>query len=89
MGRLPKHSPQHLGAKLQTIRKSLGVDSYTEMIARLNVPEMNLYRASIHEYESNKRIPPLLVLLRYSEISGISINDLVDDRVSLEDIIHA
>lgn len=84
MGRQPKHSPKNLGKKLEQVRNNLGITSYSEMIQRLNIPEINLYRASIHEYESNKRTPPLLVLLRYSELSGISINDLVDDRVSLK-----
>jgi hypothetical protein len=86
MGRRPKHSPKNLGEKLQQIRVALGYTSYGEMIEKLNLPEMNLYRASIHEYESNKRTPPLLVLLRYSELSGILINDLVDDRVELSDL---
>lgn len=83
MGRSPKLTPKHLGKKLKKIREDLGIESFPEMIARLAIPEANLHRASISEYEANKRTPPLLVLLRYSELSGISMNDLVDDKVKL------
>jgi hypothetical protein len=84
MARARKHVPARLGEKLKQIREHLDVQSYGEMVRRLNLPDLKLYRASILEYESNKRTPPLLVLLRYSELSGISINDMVDDRVDLK-----
>lgn len=84
MARARNHVPARLGEKLKQIREHLDVRSYGEMVRRLNVPDLKLYRASILEYEANKRTPPLLVLLRYSELSGISINDMVDDRVDLK-----
>lgn len=83
MGRSPQPSPKYLGKKLKTIRECLGITTFDEMISRLNIPEIKLYRASILRYEKNEKVPPLLVLLRYSEISGVSINDLVDDKVKL------
>lgn len=85
MGKARKLVPERLGGKLKKIRQRLGASSYSETVVRLNMPEAKLYRASILEYEANKRTPPLLVLLRYSELSGISVNDLIDDRVNLPD----
>lgn len=84
MARARKHVPARLGEKLKQIRERLNIGSYGEMVRRLNLPDLNLYRASILEYESNKRTPPLMVLLRYSELSGVSINDMVDDRVDVK-----
>ena len=84
MGRTSRHTPKYLGKKLAEIRQSLGIKTLEEMAKRLNVEEINLYRSTIHEYESGKREPPLIVLLRYSELSGITINDLVDDKIELK-----
>lgn len=83
MGRASRHTPKRLGEKLHLVRKKLGIETFEEMAARLAVKEINLYRSTILEYESGEREPPLIVLLRYSELSNISINELVDDRVDL------
>lgn len=83
MGRAGRHTPKRIGEKLGWIRKRLGIQTYEEMIKRLDVREVNLYRSAIHEYENGKREPPLIVLLKYSQLSGITINDLVDDTVDL------
>lgn len=81
MGRASRHMPKRLGEKLRLVRKGLGIGTFEEMAARLAMEEVNIYRSTILEYESGKREPPLIVLLRYSQLSNISINDLVDDRV--------
>lgn len=83
MGRATRHTPKRLAEKLALIRKSLGVETFEEMISLLDVNEVNLYRSSIHEYERGNREPPLIVLLHYSELAGVTINDLVDDRIEL------
>ena len=83
MGLAVRHTPKRLAEKLAQIRKSLGISTFEEMIKRLNVSEVNLYRSTVYEYEQGKREPPLIVLLRYSQIAGITINDLVDDSVDL------
>lgn len=75
--------PKHLGKKLKQVREHLGIKTYDEMILRLNVKEASLYRASIYRYENGEREPSLIVLLRYSQLAGITINDLVDDMVEL------
>lgn len=88
MGHSPKHAPKYLGAKLRAIREYLCIESYDAMIARLNLPDIPLTRSHIHRYEKGQRIPSLLELLRYSQLSGISVNDLIDDEVKLSTIFE-
>ncbi len=83
MGATQRYIPKHLGKKLKQVREHLEIKTYDEMIAKLNVKEASLYRASISQYEKGTREPPLNVLLRYSQLAGITINDLVDDTVKL------
>ncbi|MGC2238120.1 MAG: helix-turn-helix transcriptional regulator [Pyrinomonadaceae bacterium] len=83
MGATQRYIPKHLGKKLKQVREHLEIKTYDEMILRLNVKEVPLYRASISQYEKGTREPPLNVLLRYSQLAGITINDLVDDMVEL------
>jgi len=37
----------------------------------------------VSEYESGKRVPDLLVLLRYATLAGVSMETLVDDEMKL------
>lgn len=83
MGRIPRHGPKFLGKKLAQIRESLGIKTLEEMAKRLDVEEINLYRSTIHEYESGKREPPLIVLLKYARIAGVSVETLIDDELDL------
>jgi transcriptional regulator with XRE-family HTH domain len=83
MGRATRHVPKRLGEKLRLVRETLGIETFAEMAGKLAIKEVNLYRSTILEYESGEREPPLIVLLRYSELSGFSINELADDRVDL------
>jgi transcriptional regulator with XRE-family HTH domain len=54
-----------------------------EMIKKLAIKSEALYPASISEYERGKREPPLLVLLRYARIAGVSTDVLIDDKLNL------
>ena len=81
MGRSTRARPKRLGAKLRQIRIDLGL-TQPEMIKKLAVT-MPLYPASISEYERGKREPPLLVLLRYARIAGVSTDVLIDDKLNL------
>lgn len=84
MGRATRHTPKLLAKKLKLIRMSLKIETFEEMIGKLGVEdEVKLYRSAIHEYENGRREPPLIVLLRYSQLAGITINDLVDDQLEL------
>jgi transcriptional regulator with XRE-family HTH domain len=85
MGRATRHTPQFLGKKLELIRNQLGIKTYDEMVSRLNVKEVSLYRSTIYEYEKGKREPPLIVLLRYARLADLSVESLIDDEINLLD----
>lgn len=78
MGKSPRMKPKRLPEKLKQIRERLGL-SQNGLIHQLGF-EGVLVQASISGYESGTREPPLPVLLRYSEISGIWINAIIDDQ---------
>ena len=74
--------PKKLAKKLGQIRSKLGL-SQTEMVQALNYKTSPLYPAQISQFESGRREPPLMVLLAYAKLAGISTDDLIDDRVNL------
>ena len=82
MGRANRIRPKRLGSKLRQIRERLDL-TQPEMIKKLALKGASLYPASISEYERGKREPPLLVLLRYARIAGVSTDVLIDDKQSL------
>jgi transcriptional regulator with XRE-family HTH domain len=53
------------------------------MIERLGPAAKALYPASISQYESGKREPPLRVLLQYARAGGVPVDMLVDDEQNL------
>ena len=69
--------PKRLPEKLRQIRERLGL-SQNGLIRRMGFEDV-LVQASISGYESGTREPPLPVLLRYSEISGVWVNSIIDD----------
>jgi transcriptional regulator with XRE-family HTH domain len=74
--------PKKLAKKLAQIRAQLGL-SQTEMVKALNYKASPLYPAQISQFESSRREPPLMVLLAYARLAGISTDDLIDDKVNL------
>jgi transcriptional regulator with XRE-family HTH domain len=77
MGKTPRMKPKRLPEKLRQIRERLGL-SQNGLIRQMGFEEA-LVQASISGYESGTREPPLPVLLRYSEISGVWVNSIIDD----------
>lgn len=75
-----EYAPKRLGRKLRMIRKAF---RYTqpELCKRLGFPKVT--PPSISEYEHGKRLPPYLVLLKYSRISGVSTDILLDDKLKI------
>jgi transcriptional regulator with XRE-family HTH domain len=79
MGLSPRHVPKYLGMKLAKVREKLGIKTYEEMIARLDIKEIKLHRSTIMRYEKGKLEPPSIVLLKYAQLAKITVEDLVDD----------
>jgi transcriptional regulator with XRE-family HTH domain len=73
--------PKRLAEKLLHIRNSLGL-SQTEMHRRLGVEELMPY-TRISKYERGELEPPLPVLLQYSHVAGVHMEDIVDDELDL------
>jgi transcriptional regulator with XRE-family HTH domain len=70
-----------LPEKLLAIRSALGF-SQMEMLRRLGAERLIQFNG-ISAYEMGKREPPLTILLQYSRVAGIHLEDLVDDAVVL------
>lgn len=51
----------------------------------LNYKATPLYASQISNFEQGKREPPLMVLLAYARLAGVSIECLVDDKIKLPD----
>ncbi len=85
MGRAHRSRPNLLAEKLRFLRKHFGL-TQSALIKRLAVKGEPLYPSSISLFEQGGREPSLLVLLAYSKLAGVTINDLVDDKVRLTDL---
>jgi transcriptional regulator with XRE-family HTH domain len=81
MGKTPRMRSRRLPEKLRQIRDRLGL-SQNGLIHQLGFEGL-LVQASISGYESGTREPPLPVLLRYSQISGIWVNSIIDDKIDI------
>lgn len=85
VGRAHRARPNRLGEKLRMIRLHFGL-TQPGLIKRLAVRGETLYPSSISLFEQGGREPSLLVLLAYSRLARITINDLVDDKVKPGDL---
>ena len=83
MGRGKRLFPKRLGQKLKQIRLTLNIETYEEMIDRLNCPEVKLYPSSIYLFEQGEREPLLIVLLKYARLAKIPVEVLIDDDLTL------
>jgi len=81
MGRTPREQPSRLAEKLTYIRKALNL-SQDEMVWHLGL-ESRLARNEISKYERGLRTPSLLTLLKYAKVSGLIVDDLIDDGIDL------
>lgn len=74
-----RHRPKRLAEKLKQIREALGL-SQKEMAKRLGN-----YRTHHHvsKYERGKAEPFLEVVLAYSRVANVTMNQIVDDDVDL------
>ena len=81
MGRARTDRPRNLSKKLLNIRQSLGL-SQNGIIATFGLSD-SLTQSEISAFEQGKRVPPLVVLLRYARAFNIHVDDLIDDEVDL------
>jgi transcriptional regulator with XRE-family HTH domain len=77
--------PRKLAKKLAQIRANLGL-SQTEIVKALNYKASPLRPAQISQFETGRREPPLMLLLAYARLAGISTDALIDDRVNISDL---
>ena len=75
--------PKLLASKLLTIRQELGL-SQSQLVKRLGVQDQ-IHYTNISKYELDKNEPPLVVLLAYSRVSKIPLENIIDDDLDLFD----
>jgi transcriptional regulator with XRE-family HTH domain len=81
MGRVTRPQPSRLAEKLLQIRTNLRL-SQNELIRLMGLSE-ELRREEISDFERGKRVPSLLVTLRYARTYGVSADVLIDDKLEL------
>jgi transcriptional regulator with XRE-family HTH domain len=82
MGQSRRPQPVRLSSKLRQVRKLLGL-SQEQMAERLKEVKSPPQPGHISEFESGKREPSLLVLVRYARLSGLLVDVIVDDELDL------
>lgn len=88
MGQSRRPQPTRLALKLRLIRKLLGF-SQEQMAERLKHVKSPPQPGHISEFERGKREPSLLVLVAYARVSGLLVDDLVDDEIDLPEKLSA
>ena len=81
MGVRPRQRPERLAEKLRAIRDALGL-SQAQMVKHLDA-EGTIGPGQISEFESGKREPSLILLLRYARSARVHVEDLIDDELDL------
>jgi transcriptional regulator with XRE-family HTH domain len=87
MGRATRPRPKRLPEKLLHIRTALGL-SQNGMIRHLGLKNQ-LTQDYISAYERGVREPPLPVVLKYAQVSGLYVDALIDDDLNLPGKIPA
>jgi transcriptional regulator with XRE-family HTH domain len=75
-----------LAEKLLQIRLDLGL-TQQQMLERLDYQQSPVFIGHISQFEHSKREPPLLLLLQYARISGVTLEVLVDDELDLPSLV--
>jgi len=81
MGRVAVKNPRRIGKKLREIRLMLRL-SQDGIVERMGL-KGELKRTSVSNFERKRRVPSLLVLLRYARLAGVCMEVLVDDELDL------
>jgi len=81
MGSAARERPKRFAEKLLQIRTALGL-SQSGMLRRLEMDEES-YRHYISQFETGKREPSLLVVLKYARAVNVTVEALIDDELNL------
>lgn len=84
MGTARRPRPARLASKLKEVRMKLDL-TQEQMVKQLARAGVSLKPGHISEYESDKREPPLPILLRYARMAGVPMEVLVDDDMDIPD----
>jgi transcriptional regulator with XRE-family HTH domain len=76
-----------LAQKLLHIRASMGL-SQNQMIMKMGLQD-ELLREEISDFERNKRVPSLDVVLQYARAANVSVEALIDDELELPEKLPA
>lgn len=82
MGRSNRPRPKRLGEKLRQIRATLNL-TLEQIIEQLDYKDSPVYPTNISGMERGEREPPLLLLLAYARLAGVSTDVLIDDKLDL------
>lgn len=82
MGQSPRQRPAKLAGKLKSIRARLNL-TQSQMADALQESKAGLQSGHVSEYESGKREPSLIIVLRYSRIAKVAVEVLIDDELEL------
>jgi len=85
MGRSRRNKPLKLNEKLLAIRKRLNM-SQTQMARAL---ELKVHYSAVSNFELGTREPDLIIVLRYSRLAGVPMEIIVDDQLSLPEVLPA
>lgn len=75
--RRPK--PERLAAKLLAIRQHLGMSQ----IKMAKLLDADMLYARISEWESGRRVPNLMLILKYARLAKVPVENLIDDNLDL------
>lgn len=84
MGSLSRIKPEYLAGKLLTVRKRLGL-SQSALAEKLSSQTIKLRRSDISRYELGLREPPLVILFRYAQIAGVSMDLFANDEMNISE----
>lgn len=82
MGLAPRIRPGRLPLKLAVVRARLGM-TQAKLAQTLSDSALVVTKQDISKYELGRREPPIIVLLRYSRLTDITMEKFADDQVEL------
>lgn len=76
-----------LAQKLLHVRTSMGL-SQNQMIVKMGLQD-ELLREEVSDFERNKRVPSLDVVLQYARAANVTVEALIDDDLTLPGTLPA